>query len=156
MRPLETTGLTVEQVQAMARRELSMPTRIGYLLLLMLTLMGAGLISTLWVDRAGTVAATNSGGVWAIGDDQFGVVGALRLGADPTQGVVRHTQRDRRMDGRGILQRILAGGVGDRIDADEYDGIDPRRSRGIGSAVCRNYPAKTFAATATRIASPSP
>ena len=51
MRPLETSGLTVEQVQAMARRELSMPTRIGYLLLLMLTLMGAGLISTLWITE---------------------------------------------------------------------------------------------------------
>jgi hypothetical protein len=51
MRQLETTGLTVEQVQAMARRELSMPTRIGYLLLLMLTLMGAGLISTLWITE---------------------------------------------------------------------------------------------------------
>jgi hypothetical protein len=53
MRQLETTGLTVEQVQEMARRELSMPTRIGYLLLLMLTLMGAGLISTLWITEPG-------------------------------------------------------------------------------------------------------
>ena len=37
----------------MARRELSTPTRIGYLLLLMLTLMGAGLISTFWLTEPG-------------------------------------------------------------------------------------------------------
>ena len=53
MRQLETTGLTVEQVQEMARRELSTPTRFGYLLLLMFTLLGAGLVSTLWITEPG-------------------------------------------------------------------------------------------------------
>jgi membrane associated rhomboid family serine protease len=53
MRQIETAGLTVEQVQEMARRELSMTTRIGYLLLLMITLMGAGLISILWLTEPG-------------------------------------------------------------------------------------------------------
>jgi hypothetical protein len=53
MRQAETIGLTVEQVQEMARRELSTPTRIGYLLLLMFTLMGAGLIGTLWLTEPG-------------------------------------------------------------------------------------------------------
>lgn len=51
MKPLETSGLTVERVQEMARRELSTPTRIGYLLLLMVALLGAGLISTLWLTE---------------------------------------------------------------------------------------------------------
>ena len=53
MKPVEAMGLTVEQVQEMARRELSMVTRIGYLLLLMFTLLGAGLISTLWLTEPG-------------------------------------------------------------------------------------------------------
>ena len=53
MRQFEATGLTVEQVQEMARRELSTPTRVGYLLLLMFALLGAGLISTLWVTEPG-------------------------------------------------------------------------------------------------------
>lgn len=44
-------GLTVEQVQDMVRRELSTPKRIGYLLLLMLTLTGAGLIASLWLTE---------------------------------------------------------------------------------------------------------
>ncbi len=51
MRQFETSGVTVEQIQEMARRELSTPTRIGYLLLLMVTLLGAGLISMLWITE---------------------------------------------------------------------------------------------------------
>jgi hypothetical protein len=53
MKTVETIGLTVEQVQKMARRELSTATRIGYLLLLMFALLGAGLISTLWLTEPG-------------------------------------------------------------------------------------------------------
>src|SRR6188768_2865068 len=53
MKPVEAMGLTVEQVQEMARRELSIVTRIGYLLLLMFALLGAGLISTLWLTEPG-------------------------------------------------------------------------------------------------------
>ena len=51
MKPIETSALTIAQVQEMARRELSTPTRIGYLLLLMVALLGAGLIGTLWLTE---------------------------------------------------------------------------------------------------------
>src|SRR3990170_206308 len=47
----ESIGLTVAQVQDMVRRELSTPKRIGYLLMLMLTLTGAGLIGSLWLTE---------------------------------------------------------------------------------------------------------
>jgi hypothetical protein len=47
--------MTVEQVQAMVRRELSTTTRIGYLLLLMITLLAAGLIGTLWLTEPGSL-----------------------------------------------------------------------------------------------------
>jgi hypothetical protein len=43
--------LTVEQAQEMVRRELSTPKRLGYLLLLMMTLVAACLISTLWITE---------------------------------------------------------------------------------------------------------
>jgi hypothetical protein len=47
------SSLTVEQAQKMVRRELSTPARLGYLLLLMMTLTAAGLIATLWITEPG-------------------------------------------------------------------------------------------------------
>jgi hypothetical protein len=49
----ESLGLTIAQVQDMVRRELSMPKRITYLFLLLLTLTGAGLIGSLWLTEPG-------------------------------------------------------------------------------------------------------
>jgi hypothetical protein len=51
MKPTYSATLTVEQAQEMVRRELSTPKRLGYLLLLMLTLTAACLISTLWITE---------------------------------------------------------------------------------------------------------
>jgi hypothetical protein len=42
---------TVQEAQEMVRRELSTPKRLGYLLLLMLTLTAACLIGTLWITE---------------------------------------------------------------------------------------------------------
>jgi hypothetical protein len=53
MTRLESASLTIEQVQDMVRRELSAPMRMGYLLMLMITLTGAGLIGTLWLTEPG-------------------------------------------------------------------------------------------------------
>lgn len=53
MRHLGSTGLTVERVQEIVRRELSTPTRIGYSLMCMFTLTAAGLIGTLWLTERG-------------------------------------------------------------------------------------------------------
>jgi hypothetical protein len=47
----QSTGLTVEQVQAMLHRELSTPTRVGYLLMLLVTLLAAGLVGMLWLTE---------------------------------------------------------------------------------------------------------
>jgi hypothetical protein len=51
MKPASTATLTVEQVQEMVRRELSTPKRLGYLLLLMITLTATCLIGTLWITE---------------------------------------------------------------------------------------------------------
>jgi hypothetical protein len=51
MVPTYSKTLTVEQAQEMVRRELSAPKRLGYLLLLMMTLVAACLISTLWITE---------------------------------------------------------------------------------------------------------
>jgi hypothetical protein len=50
---MESTSLTIEQVQDMVRRELSAPTRIGYLLMFLITMTAAGLIGTLWLTEPG-------------------------------------------------------------------------------------------------------
>ena len=51
MKPTYSATLTVEQAQEMVRRELSTPKRLGYLLLLMMTLTAACLIGTLWITE---------------------------------------------------------------------------------------------------------
>jgi hypothetical protein len=51
MKPAYSKTLTVEQAQEMVRRELSTPKRLGYLLLLMMTLTAACLIGTLWITE---------------------------------------------------------------------------------------------------------
>ncbi len=51
MTQLNSTGLTVDQVQEMVRRELSAPSRICYLLLFMMAFTAAGLIDTLWLTE---------------------------------------------------------------------------------------------------------
>jgi hypothetical protein len=51
MEPLYCATLTVEQAQEMVRRELSTPKRLGYLLLLMMTVTAACLIGTLWITE---------------------------------------------------------------------------------------------------------
>jgi hypothetical protein len=53
MTRFNSSAISVAQVQEMLRRELSTPTRIGYLLLLMLTLTAAGLVGTLWLTEHG-------------------------------------------------------------------------------------------------------
>jgi hypothetical protein len=51
MTRIEPASLTIEQVQDMVRRELSAPTRIGYMLMLLITLTGACLVATLWLTE---------------------------------------------------------------------------------------------------------
>jgi hypothetical protein len=51
MKPTYSVTVTVKQAQEMVRRELSTPKRLGYLLLLMLTLTAACLIGTLWITE---------------------------------------------------------------------------------------------------------
>ena len=51
MKPTYSATLTVEQAQEMVRRELSTAKRLGYLLLLMMTLTAACLIGTLWITE---------------------------------------------------------------------------------------------------------
>jgi hypothetical protein len=51
MKSADSTNLSIEQVQAMVRRELSAPTRIGYLLMFLITITAACLIGTLWLTE---------------------------------------------------------------------------------------------------------
>jgi hypothetical protein len=51
MKSIEFTSLSIEQVQEMVRRELSAPTRIGYLLMFLVTTTAACLIGTLWLTE---------------------------------------------------------------------------------------------------------
>jgi hypothetical protein len=51
MKPTYPATLTIEAAQEMVRRELSTPKRLGYLMLLMLTLAAACLIGTLWITE---------------------------------------------------------------------------------------------------------
>jgi hypothetical protein len=53
MTQLGSSEWSIKQIQEMVRKELSTQTRIGYLLLLMLTLMAAGLLATLWLTEPG-------------------------------------------------------------------------------------------------------
>jgi hypothetical protein len=55
MKPTYSATLSVEEAQEMVRRELSTPKRLGYLLLLMLTLTAACLLSTLWITEPATL-----------------------------------------------------------------------------------------------------
>ena len=156
MRQVETIGLTVEQVQEMARRELSTPTRIGYLLLLMFTLMGAGLIGTLWLTEPGPLPLRTQ--------VAFGLLVAINLSWSALFGWVL-TQRKVLF----AIHSVIAGwmavafcsvfllfGLAIGIYEDESNDVHPRRCSGNGSAVCRNHDAETFATSSTRIAGPSP
>jgi len=51
MTQTHSSGLTVEQAQELIRREISTPTRVRYLMFLMIALLGVGLISTLWLTE---------------------------------------------------------------------------------------------------------
>jgi hypothetical protein len=51
MKPIYPATLTVEAAQEIVRRELSTSKRLGYLLLLMLTLTAACLIGALWITE---------------------------------------------------------------------------------------------------------
>jgi hypothetical protein len=51
MKSIESTSLSIEQVQEMVRRELSAPTRIAYLLMFLITTTAALLIGTLWLTE---------------------------------------------------------------------------------------------------------